>query len=45
MPPKVHCSGINSSQDKEAAQVSIDRGMDKDDVVHGVPVVAQQKGI
>ena len=30
----VHCSTIYHSQDMEAAQMSIDRGMDKEDVIH-----------
>ena len=33
MHPNVHCSTSHNSQDVEATQVSIDRGMDKD-VVH-----------
>ena len=31
--PKVHCSTIYSSQDMEATKISIDREMDKEDVV------------
>ena len=34
MHPSVHCSTIYSSQDMEAAKMSIDRGMAKEDVVH-----------
>ena len=30
----VHCSSIYNSQDMEATQVSIDRGMDKQNVVY-----------
>ena len=30
----VHCSAINSSQDMEATEMSIERRMDKDDGVH-----------
>ena len=30
----VHCSNIYNSQDMEATYTSIDRGMDKEDVVH-----------
>ena len=30
----VHCSTIYNSQDMEATSISIDRGMDKEDVVH-----------
>ena len=32
--PNVHCSTVYNSQDPEATQVSVDRGMDKEDVVH-----------
>ena len=32
--PNVHCSTIHSSQDMEATQVSIHRGMDREEVVH-----------
>ena len=32
--PNVHCSTVYKSQDTEATQVSMDRGMDKEDVVH-----------
>ena len=32
--PNLHCSTIHSSQDMEATQVSIDKGMDKEDVVY-----------
>ena len=34
MHPNIHCSTIYNSQDMEATWVSIDRGMDKEDVVH-----------
>ena len=34
MHAKVHSSAIYNSQDMEATAVSIDRGMDKEDVVH-----------
>ena len=34
MHSSVHCSTIYNSQDMEATQISIDRGMDKEDVVH-----------
>ena len=34
MHPDVHCSSIYNSQDMEATQMSIDRGMDKENVVH-----------
>ena len=34
MQPSVHCSSIYNSQDMEATSMSIDRGMDKEDVVH-----------
>ena len=34
MHPSVDCSTIYSSQDMEAAKMSIDRGMAKEDVVH-----------
>ena len=30
----IHCSTVYNSQDMEATSMSIDRGMDKDDVVH-----------
>ena len=30
----VHCSTIYNSQDMEAAEISIDRGKDKEDVIH-----------
>ena len=33
MHPNVHCSAINNSQDMEATSMSIDRLMDKEDVV------------
>ena len=33
MHPNVHCSTIYNSQDMEATKMSIDRGMDKEDVV------------
>ena len=33
MPPNVHCSTIYNSQDMEAIYMSINRGMDKEDVV------------
>ena len=32
--PSVHCSTIYNSQDMEATLMSINRGMDKEDVVH-----------
>ena len=32
--PSVHCSTVYNSQDMEASQMSIDRGVDKEDVVH-----------
>ena len=32
--PNVHCSTIYNSQDVELAYMSINRGMDKEDVVH-----------
>ena len=34
MHPSVHCSTIYSSQDTEATKTSINRGVDKEDVVH-----------
>ena len=34
MHPNVHCSTIYNSQDMEATLMSIDRWMDKEDVVH-----------
>ena len=34
MHPNVHCSTVYNSQDMEAASMSIDRGMDKENVVH-----------
>ena len=34
MLPNVHGSTIYNSQDMEATQMSINRGMDKEDVVH-----------
>ena len=34
MHPNVHCSTIYNSQVMEATEVSINRGMDKEDVVH-----------
>ena len=34
MHPSVHCSTIYNSQDKETTQMSINRAMDKEDVVH-----------
>ena len=34
MHPSVHSGTIHSSQDMEATYMSIDRGMDKEDVVH-----------
>ena len=34
MYPYVHCSTIYNSQDMETAQMTIDRGMDKENVVH-----------
>ena len=32
--PNVHCSTINNSQEVEATCMSVDRGMDKEDVAH-----------
>ena len=32
--PNVHCSTIYNNQDMEVAYMSINRGMDKEDVVH-----------
>ena len=34
MHPDVHCSTIYNSQDTEATQMSINRVMDKEDVIH-----------
>ena len=34
MHPNVHCSIICNSQDMEATKMSINRGMNKEDVVH-----------
>ena len=34
MHPSVHCSTVYNSQDMEATYVSVDRGMNKEDVVH-----------
>ena len=34
MHPNVHCSTIYNIQDMEAVKMSINRGMDKEDVVH-----------
>ena len=34
MHPSVHCCTIYNSQDMEATQISIDRGMDREDAVH-----------
>ena len=34
MHPNVHCRAINNSQDMEATYMSINRGMDKADVLH-----------
>ena len=33
MHPCVHCSAVSNSQDMEAIQMSVDRGMDKEDVM------------
>ena len=33
MQPNVHCSTVYNAQDMEATYMSIDRGMDKKDVV------------
>ena len=33
MHPNVHCSTVYNSQDTEATETSIDRGMDKEDTV------------
>ena len=41
MYPNVHCSTIYSSHDMEATSISINGGMDKEDVVHGASLVAQ----
>ena len=32
--PRVHCSTIYDSQDMEGTKMSIDGGMDKEEVVH-----------
>ena len=32
--PNAHCSIVYSNQDTGASQMSIDRGVDKEDVVH-----------
>ena len=32
--PNVHCSTVYNSQGMETSQMSIDRGVDKEDVVH-----------
>ena len=37
----VHCSTIYNSQDMKATKMSINRGLDKEDLIPGVPVVAQ----
>ena len=34
MHPNIHCIAIYNSQDMEASQMSFDRGMDEEDVVH-----------
>ena len=34
MHPNVHCSTIYKSQDREATEMSINRAMDKEDMVH-----------
>ena len=34
MPPNVQCSTIYNDQDMEATQMSTDRGMNKENVVH-----------
>ena len=34
MHPNVHCSATYNRQDMEATQMSINRGLDKEDVVH-----------
>ena len=34
MHPNIHCSTVYNRQDMEATPVSIDRGMDKEDVVY-----------
>ena len=34
MPPNVHCSTIYNSQDMETTYMSINRGVDKEAVVH-----------
>ena len=34
MHPSVHCNTVHNGQNTEATYMSIDRGMDKEDVVH-----------
>ena len=34
MYPNIHCSTVYSSQDREATQMSINREMDKEDMIH-----------
>ena len=34
MHPSVHCSTVYNSKDMEAIKMSIDGGMDKEDVIH-----------
>ena len=34
MHPNAHCNTVYNSRDVEATQMSIDRGMDKEDMVH-----------
>ena len=34
VPPYVHCMFINGGQDMETTEVSFDRGLDKEGVVH-----------
>ena len=46
MRPNVHCSTIYNGQDMETTSMSIDRGMDKKDVVHrynGVLAIKKNK--
>jgi len=47
MHPSVYCSTIHNCQDMEAAWVSIDRWMDKEDVEHiynGMPLSYKNNG-
>ena len=46
MHPNVHCSTIYNRQDMEATQMSINRGMDKEDVAHiynGTPLTHKKE--